>query len=264
VEVRTRGDAVAARILLVDDEEVIHASVRKSLRKGDWTVDSAMNAREALETLHTSTYDLVITDLMMPGMDGLELLGEIRRSIGDVPVIMLTGYATIRTAVKAMEMGAFDYIAKPFTREELSGVVGRALRSHGLGETETAAGRPADLGAYYSLRDHSWARVDADGSARIGLEVTFLHTAGDIASVDLPAQGDALDQGRRCARLTGSDGAVHVVWSPLTGTVVERNREIEGASTSLIRTDPYGRGWLLRIEPTRLEEELSQLVRVEP
>jgi len=254
---------VTARILLVDDEEVIHASVRKSLGKSGWAIDGAMNAREALDRLNASTYDLVITDLMMPGMDGLELLGEIRRSIGDVPVIMLTGYATIRTAVKAMEMGAFDYIAKPFTRQELSGVVGRALRSGTRDESDDAAGRPADLGAYYSLRDHSWARVDADGSARIGLEVAFLQTAGEIEGIDLPAAGDALDQGRRCARITAADSAVHVVWSPLTGTVIERNREIEGSSHALVRTDPYGRGWLLRIEPTRLEEELAQLVRVE-
>jgi CheY-like chemotaxis protein len=253
---------MTARILLVDDEEVIHASVRKSLKRGDWTIDGAMNAREALAMLRETPYDLVISDLMMPGMDGLELLDEIRASIGEVPVIMLTGYATIRTAVKAMEMGAFDYIAKPPTREELSGVVKRALRSR---DTESApvAGVPTDRGAHYSLRDHSWACVDADGTARIGLEEAFLRTAGEITGIDLPDVGDALDQGRRCARLTTEDGAAHVVWSPVSGTVLERNRDLEGVSLALIRTDPYGRGWLLRLRPTRLKDELPQLVRVD-
>ena len=254
---------MTARILLVDDEEIIHASVKKSLKLGDWTIESAMNARQALELLRTGTYDLVITDLMMPGMDGLELLEEIRKGVGDVPVIMLTGYATIRTAVKAMEIGAFDYIAKPPTREELRGVVGRALKSRDLGEG-AAVGVPDDRGAHYSLRDHSWAVVDSDGSVRLGLEVAFLRTAGRIASIDLPPVGDAIDQGRRCARITTEDDAAHVVWSPLTGTILERNPDLEGASLSLIHTDPYGRGWLLRIRPTRLDDELPQLVRVTP
>jgi DNA-binding response OmpR family regulator len=253
---------MTARILLVDDEEIIHASVRKSLKRGDWTIDGAMNAREALALLREDTFDLVISDLMMPGMDGLELLAEIRASIGDVPVIMLTGYATIRTAVKAMEIGAFDYIAKPPTREELRGVVSRALRSRDAGNAPVA-GIPADRGAHYSLRDHSWAVVDADGSARLGLEDAFLRTAGEITAVELPDVGDAIDQGRRCARLTTEDGAAHIVWSPLSGTVLERNRDIEGVSFALIRTDPYGRGWLVRIQPTRLSDELPQLVRVD-
>ncbi len=158
---------MTARILLVDDEEIIHASVKKSLKLGDWTIESAMNARQALELLRTGTYDLVITDLMMPGMDGLELLEEIRKGVGDVPVIMLTGYATIRTAVKAMEIGAFDYIAKPPTREELRGVVGRALKSRDLGEG-AAVGVPDDRGAHYSLRDHSWAVVEPGHSSLVG------------------------------------------------------------------------------------------------
>jgi glycine cleavage system H protein len=176
---------------------------------------------------------------------------------------MLTGYATIRTAVKAMEMGAFDYIAKPFTRQELNGVVGRALRSRVLGDAPDA-GVPADRGVLYSLRDHSWAVVDADGSARIGLEATFLRTAGDVRSVDLAGVGDAIDQGRRCALITVEDGTQHAVWSPLSGTVLERNHDVSGESTALVHTDPYGRGWLLRIEPTRLKEELAQLVKTEP
>ncbi len=252
---------MTARILLVDDEEIIHASVRKSLKRGEWTIDGAMDAREALDKLGAESYDLVITDLMMPGMDGLELLAEIRKSIGDVPVIMLTGYATVRTAVKAMEMGAFDYIAKPPTRDELRGVVGRALKSRDLGDAPVA-GVPDDRGAHYSLRDHSWTVVDADGSARIGLEVAFLRSAGSVTAIDLPAVGDAIEQGRRCARITTEDGAIHVVWSPLTGTVLERNPDLTGTSLSLLHTDPYGRGWLVRLGPSRLEDELPQLVRV--
>jgi CheY-like chemotaxis protein/glycine cleavage system H lipoate-binding protein len=250
---------MTAKILLVDDEEIIHASVRKGLKKGQWIIDSAMNGREALALLREAPYDLVITDLMMPGMDGLELLGEIRKSIGDVPVIMLTGYATIRTAVKAMEIGAFDYIAKPPTRRELMGVVTRALRSRSLDEGASAA-VPTNGETRASLRDHSWAVIEADGAARIGVEPTFLRAAGTVTSLDLPDVGDAIDQGRQCALLTTDDGADHKVWSPLSGTVLERNGEIEGESLDLIRTDPYGRGWLIRIRPTRLDDERPHLV----
>ncbi|MBL6975652.1 MAG: response regulator, partial [Deltaproteobacteria bacterium] len=116
------------RILVIDDEEVVLASLRKIFTRKGYHTDTFLTAREGLERLEQDGYDLVITDLMMPEMNGIELLKALRDRAMNVPTIMITGYPTISTAVKAMRLGARDYIAKPFTRKELLSPVMRALR----------------------------------------------------------------------------------------------------------------------------------------
>ena len=116
------------KVLVVDDEQVVLDSVRKHLRREAYEIRTVLSGTEAVEILDSGWPEVVITDLMMPGMDGLELLERVRDSSPAIPVIMITGYATMRTALQALRQGAFDYIAKPFTRAELQGVVIRATR----------------------------------------------------------------------------------------------------------------------------------------
>jgi two-component system, NtrC family, response regulator PilR len=104
------------RVLVVDDEQVVLDSVRKHLRREAYEIRTVLSGTEAVEILDSGWPEVVITDLMMPGMDGLELLERVRDSCPAIPVIMITGYATMRTALQALRQGAFDYIAKPFTR----------------------------------------------------------------------------------------------------------------------------------------------------
>src|SRR4030066_364286 len=111
-------------ILVVDDDEVVRGAVCKGLRPDNYAIDTAQSADEALKLLSESSYRLVITDLMMPGMDGLELLQRIHDMGAKSETIMITGYPTIQTALRAKRLGAFEYVTKPFTRQELRGVGG--------------------------------------------------------------------------------------------------------------------------------------------
>jgi two-component system response regulator AtoC len=116
------------QILLVDDEPHFCNVMAMHLGDEGYEVVMATEVREALEHFVKEDVHLVITDLRMPGMDGLSLLEGIRDLSVDVPVIVLTAFGTVDTAVQAMKLGAFDYILKPVDVDELKMVVARALR----------------------------------------------------------------------------------------------------------------------------------------
>jgi CheY-like chemotaxis protein len=122
------------RLLVIDDEEVVLASVRKALKDDEaysYQIDSVRSAAEGLERAEQTRYDLVLTDLMMPGLDGMEFLKRLRQLNQGQKVIMITGYATMRVARDAFDEGACDFIAKPFTHQELRKAVAEALTPPG-------------------------------------------------------------------------------------------------------------------------------------
>ncbi len=124
-----------ARILIVDDEEIIRIGCQRILEDDYRSVDLAENGRvgwESIEARKEDAYDLVLLDLMMPEMGGLEVLENIQKQDVDMVVIMITGFATIETAVDAMRKGAYDYLPKPFTPEELRTKVRRGLEKRRL------------------------------------------------------------------------------------------------------------------------------------
>ena len=135
------------RILLVDDEPHFCKVMAMHLADEGYTVDTATSGEEALGLFREGDYHLVITDLKMPGMDGLSLLEGIRDLSVDVPVIVLTAFGTVDTAVQAMKLGAFDYILKPVDVDELKMVVARALRLQEIAQENLAL--KASLSAFY-------------------------------------------------------------------------------------------------------------------
>lgn len=116
-----------ASILVVDDEAVIREGIRRILTQEGYGVELTSSGHLALEKMQATDFDLVITDLKMPGMSGMEVLKAIRILQPDVPVVIITGYSTVETAVEAMKSGAFDYLAKPFTPEQILDLTRRAL-----------------------------------------------------------------------------------------------------------------------------------------
>ncbi|MFZ0450893.1 MAG: response regulator [Desulfatiglandaceae bacterium] len=119
--------AKAARILVVDDEKAICQNVEKILKKNDFEVVKAMNAKDALEKMTNESFSLLISDIVMPETNGLELLKMVKKQWPLTKVLMMTAYASIDTAVKAIRLGALDYVPKPFTPDELRSTVDRAL-----------------------------------------------------------------------------------------------------------------------------------------
>jgi DNA-binding NtrC family response regulator len=119
-----------SKILLVDDELDLLTTVSRALRREGYTTHTATSGADAIEALSESVYDLVITDLAMAPVDGIELLRRIRAADNLLPVIMMTGVGTIESAVEAIKMGAYHYITKPFTPQDLLLLVSRAIE-HG-------------------------------------------------------------------------------------------------------------------------------------
>ncbi len=117
------------RILIVDDEPKICEFLGILLGREGYQTDSAFNAAEALARIERNSYDLVLTDLKMPGMDGFELITRLKKIRPELPVIMITGYATVETAVQALRYGVDDYVTKPFNIDELRKVIARSLQS---------------------------------------------------------------------------------------------------------------------------------------
>ncbi|WP_296444440.1 sigma-54-dependent transcriptional regulator [Rhodoferax sp. UBA5149] len=120
------------RILVVDDEEIVIKSCMRILVDNAYEVDSAPSGLAALRKIEESPFDVMILDIMMPHMDGLEVLQRVKETHPDIDVIMVTGLAQIETAVRSMKLGAFDYLPKPFDPDELKLVVERALERRQL------------------------------------------------------------------------------------------------------------------------------------
>ncbi len=120
------------KILVVDDEAVVRDGLKRVLDGDFYAVDVCKSGHSAIEQILVEDYELIITDLKMPGMSGIEVLKVVHTLQPDVPVIMISGYATVDTAVEAMKNGAVDYIAKPFTPEQILGKVEYALEQRSV------------------------------------------------------------------------------------------------------------------------------------
>ena len=115
------------KILVVDDEVTAGSSIEKVLARRGFSVDVALTADEGLNRIEKEFFELVLLDIMMPHVNGIELLGMIKERWPNLKVVMVTGYPSIETAVEATKLGAFDYISKPFTPDELRKKVDQAL-----------------------------------------------------------------------------------------------------------------------------------------
>jgi DNA-binding NtrC family response regulator len=122
VEAKTKG-----KILIVDDETVVRDSLGKWFSSEGYQARPVASAREALESIQNTEFDVALLDIKMPGMDGMELQSRLKEADPELTVIIMTGYASVETAVQALKLGAYDYITKPIDPDELSHLVANAL-----------------------------------------------------------------------------------------------------------------------------------------
>ncbi len=134
-------DAVLGCVLVVDDEEALGRALSRRLRQDGHTVLEAQRGAAALAMLEQNEVDLVLSDIMMPDMDGVELLRRVHERIPGIPVILMTGAPQLETALKAIEYGAFAYLLKPFELSKLSVVVTRALGERRSARSKTSGTR---------------------------------------------------------------------------------------------------------------------------
>jgi CheY-like chemotaxis protein len=254
------NDEVMRKILVVDDEITVCKSIRNAILCDEYTVDTALSGEEALKKDQQECYDLVITDLMMPGISGLDLLKTLKQKRSEANVIMVTGYPTIKTAVQSIKIGAFDYIPKPFTPDQLRSLVSRVFKKIEREEKTAREPAPAKMppGLHYMI-GHTWLRKESGGLITVGVVQDFLKPVGIITHLVLPRVNDTVNQGEECANITDADQFNHRIWSPASGRIVEVNVMLK-EDPSLLRKDPYGEGWLFQMEPINLEEDLKGLV----
>lgn len=149
-----------ARVLLVDDDAALRRSLGRELRAAGYYVDIARSGSEAVDYVDQNSYDVVLSDILMPEMDGIQLLREVRNHDLQVPVVLLTGAPRVQTAIQALEYGAFHYLTKPPTMEELEATLDKAARMRRMAKLELQAARL--LGHDRTL-----------GMDRAGLEASF-------------------------------------------------------------------------------------------
>jgi DNA-binding NtrC family response regulator len=236
---RADRDNSLGRVLVVDDHAAVRESVIDILRQAGYAVEGLASAVEALPALEKRSADVVVTDLQMPGIDGLEFIRQIARRRLPTQVIMITAHATIASAVEAMRFGAFDYLEKPFDVNQLEQLVARAMARRQLCEPEEGSatsvvslsgmpdgdnlGMVGDSPAMRQLRERIRQVAPTDetvlicGESGTGKELVAraIHAlsrraAGPLVSLNCPALSPQLAEselfGHRRGAFTGADG----------------------------------------------------------
>jgi DNA-binding response OmpR family regulator len=139
-----QAEGVGTRILAVEDDERIRTAVKLALEDEGWTVDEAANGEDALALFQREPADVVLIDIMLPGIDGFEVCRSIRRT-SDVPIVMVTARADTHDVVAGLEAGADDYLTKPFAPKELSARIRALLRRARTSEVSSPHLRFGDL-----------------------------------------------------------------------------------------------------------------------
>ncbi len=270
---RVEVDSPAARILCVDDEEVILDSLRKILVLDGYSVDTVETGQEALGLVQSRDYDFVFTDLKMPSMSGTDVAKSVRHLRPDIDVIIITGYATVESAVECMKHGAMDYIEKPFTEGELRTFVKRTLirrqdrlqrrlkpRVHVMHSSEAErepAGEFHIPGGAFISKGHCCASLSEDGTVRVGPDDFAHKLIGRIDTFELPEIGTRVQAGQPLFRIR-QNGRQAVFHSPLSGKVVEVNGTLDGSGGQK-QAVSNGGNWICMIETDDLDAELPEL-----
>jgi len=120
------------RILVVDDEPVVRESLHDWFSMDEYPIEMAANGPEAMQKMQESKWDILLTDVKMPGMDGLELQKKAKQLDPDITVIIMTAYASVDSAMQAIKEGAYDYVTKPLDPEDLQQIINRACEHRQL------------------------------------------------------------------------------------------------------------------------------------
>ena len=250
-------------VLVIDDEPVVLDAVARVCTAHGIAVDAAPDSQTGLHRLHTHRYRLILCDIMMPELDGFQLLERVLKETHDTPIVMITGYSTIENAVRSLSSGAIGYLPKPFTEEELVSTVHRglnfsALLRSGNVDNDGSSRHGTCPDNYYRLGWISWATLEETGAALVGVTDVFLKTVGSVKEIRFFTPHQEIVQGTTCAHIASTTGLLHDVLGPISGKILEINTLLQSDS-SVISQDPYGKGWLYRILPSDVGYELKHL-----
>ncbi len=279
------------RLLVVDDEPIVGQSCMRIFTREGYEVETCTDSREGLNrVLENNNYSAILLDMKMPGMDGIEFLNELRKTHPDIPVMVITGYASIPSAAAAMRLGASDYIPKPFTPEEIVTAVERIFNEYDTSAVLTASKalakapviketnsdalletsshfiqkriEKAEPGETY-FYDESWMQVESvdeqnsETRVRVGSLIAGMEEGG-IGGIQLPREGDVIYRGLPLASFNLPGGSMRIIPSPVTGVVVEVNHRLT-LEPEWVSRDPLHEGWIAKVKPTMLMADLWSL-----
>jgi len=258
-------------LLVVEDEPVVLAAIRKIIESENINMDDVRNGENAIRKLKENTYKLLITDLMLPRISGLDLIRIIKGNQICIPIVVITGYATLEKALQSFKVGSFDFIPKPFDTEVFLGVIRRGLNFSQLMQSKAddrsnfmqlsdASGVNGSAGKSYCLGYHAWIKFEEENTALIGVGATFPNMMGELCHIENLASGGEVLQGKCCAKIFTKDGLVNMIWSPLSGKIESYNEDLD-KNLQLINSDPYDQGWIFRVIPSNFKDEVKYLTR---
>jgi CheY-like chemotaxis protein len=271
---RVEVDNPKAKILAVDDEEIVLGSFRKILVLGGYSIDTVEKGKEALGLIQKRDYDFVFVDLKMPEMDGIDVTKAVKHLRPDIDVIVITGYASVESAVETMKYGAMDYVQKPFTEDELLEFVDKSLirrqdrierwtkpqvhlitPSIGADKSKHKINVPAGV---FISPSHTWISLELNGIVRVGIDDFAQKILGPIGEIELPKAGQKIEKG---AHLFSIKKGIHRMSfpSPVSGTVASLNSELE-SRIEYLQMKPYELGWVCTVEPGNLPEDFQSLI----
>ena len=262
-----------ARILCVDDEAVILDSFRKILVLDGYSVDTVEAGQEALGLIQAHHYDFVFTDLKMPMMDGLEVVKAVKHIRPDIDVVIITGFATVETAVECMKYGAMDYVQKPFTADELLAFVKKALFrrqdriqkllkpsvhiTHLPEADRVRKGEFSIPGGAMIAAGHCWANMLQDGSVKVGIDDFAKKLLGPIDAIEFPSVGMTVKAGQPLFGVRQKHRRVQFN-APVSGRVVKNNATL-GEDCEALEMTPYQKNWVCVIDADHLDIDVPKL-----
>ncbi|MFC2163957.1 response regulator [Acidobacteriota bacterium] len=271
---RVAVDNPKAKILAVDDEEIVLSSFRKILALDGFSIDTVEKGKEALGLIQKNDYDFVFVDLKMPEMDGVDVTKAVKHLRPDIDVIVITGYASIESAVETMKYGAMDYVQKPFTEDELVDFVNKSLirrqdRIERVTKPQVHLITPSireekskhvinvPAGVFVSP-SHTWISLEMNGMVKVGLDDFTQKILGPIENIDLPKSGQTIEKGNSLFTIRKGDLLLELP-APISGKVVSMNSELSD-HMEYLQMKPYELGWICTIEPANLPQDLQKLI----
>lgn len=270
---RVEVDNPKAKILAVDDEEIILDSFRKILVLDGYSVDTVETGQEALGLIQKQHYDFVFTDLKMPLMSGVDVCKSVKHLRPDIDVIIITGYASVDTAVETMKFGAMDYVEKPFTEDELLVMVKKFLiqRKDRIAKllktkvaiTHSVEGETHDTvafsipGGVFIAGGHSWAGLNSDGKVDVGIDDFAKKIIGKVDDIDFPNLGMEVKKGERLFSIKQKAHSIPFN-APVSGKVVAINKVLKDDLEKLDYSS-YGKNSICTIDANNLDNELKEM-----
>ncbi len=270
---RVEVESPKAKILCVDDEPVILDSFRKILVLDGYSIDTVENGKEALGLVQSHHYDFVFTDLKMPVMDGVDVTKSVKHLRPDIDVVIITGYATVETAVECMKLGAMDYVQKPFTEDELLDFVKKILIkrqdriqkqlkpkvhiTHLVESKHFMSYEFSIPGGVFISAGHCWMSMEQEGAVKVGLDDFAKKLIGKIDSLELPNLGMIVKSGQPLFSVKQQNRSI-AFNSPVSGKITRINTLLKN-NLEQLDLNPYESNWICEIDADDLDTEIKNL-----